>query len=242
MQKNTDFRRLPVTGRGNPITRKGVTQKAKLRAREPIGRSFGLIRGKFPSRKVGRMIHWESQIERDAVYLFEFSSGVTSYREQPLTTYYTLDGKTRRYTPDFELTLSTGEVVMIEVKPEEKLRDPDERRRLKRIQEHFASNGQSFRILTDREIRQLELLENLRMLMRHRGKPLSRFQWLRFAERLIGMQSISFVDAAELLGDITAVWMLIDERLLFCDLKHLVNHKTIFSTSSKGNSNEELFF
>lgn len=158
---------------------------ARLRAREPISRSFGMIRGKFPSRKMGRMIHWESQLERDAVFLFEFSPGVVMYREQPLTTHYMLDGKTRRYTPDFELTLSSGEVILIEIKPAEKLLDPDENRRFKRIHEHFANSAQPFRILTDREIRQSDaLLENLRLLMRHRREALSAFECRRFCRAL----------------------------------------------------------
>jgi len=127
------------------------------------------------------MIHWESQLERDAVYLFEFSSGVSAYREQPLTTHYPIDGKSRRYTPDFEITFCTGEVTLIEIKPEEKLLDPKEQRRFEHIHEHFARNAQPFRIMTDREIRQSEnLLENLRFLMRHRGEVLSAFACRRF--------------------------------------------------------------
>lgn len=180
MPRKNVTRRQPATGNGRSFARNNANSITKLRAREPIGRSYGLVRGKFPSRKAGRMIHWESQLERDAVFLFEFSPGVSTYREQPLTTYYTLDGKTRRYTPDFELTLNTGEVILIEIKPAEKLLEPTEGRRLARISEHFASNGQAFRILTDKEIRQEVLLNNLRLLLRHRHEPLTHFERRRF--------------------------------------------------------------
>ena len=58
------------------------------RARQPTRNFSGLFRGKFPSMKVNRMIHWESLLERDAIMLFEFSPGVASYREQPFSTYF----------------------------------------------------------------------------------------------------------------------------------------------------------
>lgn len=153
-----------------------ISGKAQLRAREPIGRSFGLVRGKFPSRKMDRMIHWESQLERDAVLLFEFSPGVTAYQEQPFTAHYTIDDKTRRYTPDFEITLTSGETVVIEIKPEQKLLEPVTKRKFEHILRYFDRRGQPFLLLTEANIRQAELLENLRLLVRHRGRPLSTFE------------------------------------------------------------------
>ena len=138
------------------------------------------------------MIHWESQLERDAVLLFEFSTGVLVYREQPLTTYYTLKGKTRRYTPDFELTLASGEVRLIEVKPAEKLLGSKEHLRFERITEHFIEQGRSFKILTDHEIRQSALLENLRLMMRHRGQILSPLARRRF-RRASGWHTRNFI-------------------------------------------------
>lgn len=67
MSENMMPRRRSVGEQGRSIARNMLSPRSKLRAREPIGRSFGLVRGKFPSRKMGRMIHWESQLERDAV-------------------------------------------------------------------------------------------------------------------------------------------------------------------------------
>lgn len=214
----------------------------KIRSREPVGRSFGSVRGKFPSQKMGRMIQWESQLERDAVHLFEFSPGVLAYREQPFKTHYTLAGRTRRYTPDFELILANEERLLIEVKPEEKLRDDEERRRFERIREHFFEHGRSFRILTDIQIRQPELLYNLRMMMRYRSKPLTQFQQLRFAERLTSRETISFDEVRILCGSCEAVWMLINEGLLICDLNVVVGIDTIFSTLAREGSYEDLLF
>lgn len=188
------------------------------------------------------MIHWESQLERDAVYLFEFSPGVVAFREQPLTTYYTLDGKTRRYTPDFEVILGAGEAVLIEIKPASKLLDPHESRRFRRIKEHFADHGRAFRLLTDREIQQPVLLENLRLLMRSRRTPPSPFERRCFVEQFLGLPAISFENASVLIGDVAAVWRLIAEGILSCDLSQHVNEKTLLGVVDTGDSNEKLFF
>lgn len=53
------------------------------RARKVISPSGGIVRGKFPSRKNGRMIHHEGLLELDAIYLFETSPEIARYREQP---------------------------------------------------------------------------------------------------------------------------------------------------------------
>ncbi|WP_343742424.1 TnsA endonuclease N-terminal domain-containing protein [Herbaspirillum huttiense] len=188
------------------------------------------------------MIHWESQLERDAVILFEFSKGVISYREQPLTTYYALDGMIRRYTPDFEITLFTGEVVLIEVKPSEKLLDPKERTRLRRIAEHFAETGSAYRILTEIELRTGDLLANLQMVFRYREAKLSPFERRKFSEQICVAEEMTFGEATALLGAKSLVWILIAEHLLFCDLRHPVTEKTVLFTGIREGCNEELYF
>jgi hypothetical protein len=87
------------------------------RAREVISPSGGIMRGKFPSRKNGRMVHHEGLLELDAIYLLEASPLVTGYREQPTTITYPDGDRVRRYTPDLEVTLDGGASVWIEVKP-----------------------------------------------------------------------------------------------------------------------------
>jgi hypothetical protein len=57
--------------------------------------------GKFPSIKMDAIIWWESQIERDYIYLLEIDPDVISYVGQPFKIFYTDLGKSRSYTPDF---------------------------------------------------------------------------------------------------------------------------------------------
>ncbi|WP_408283113.1 TnsA endonuclease N-terminal domain-containing protein [Paraburkholderia aspalathi] len=108
-------------------------------ARQVVRPTGGIFRGRFPSRKSGRSVAFESLIERDALLLFEFSRGVASCREQPYSIRYTFEGRSRKYTPDFELSLASGAVLLIEVKPEDKALAPDEGRRLRRIGSIFPS-------------------------------------------------------------------------------------------------------
>lgn len=56
--------------------------------RDVVNRSGRGFRGYFPSRKMKEMIGWESILERNAIYLFEFSPGVVCYYAQPELVYY----------------------------------------------------------------------------------------------------------------------------------------------------------
>ncbi len=237
MRKQSEMKIQPPSVRPNRDAGKPVSP----RVREPIGRSFGLVRGKFPSRKMGRMIHWESQLERDVVLLLEFSPGISAFREQPIRTYYSLDGNTRRYTPDFELTFHSGEIQFIEVKPLQKALDPAESHRLTTIREHFDKSGRAFRIITETEIRQTQLLENLRVLFRYRHAALDAFGRHRWRERFKEIDAISFDEAAVIIGGNIGVWNLIDQGILACDLRSAINGKTDLKVIKEGEKNAERY-
>lgn len=134
------------------------------RARTIVRPTGGIVRGKFPSRKNGRMVHHEGLLELDAIYLFEASPLIVRYREQPLTIRYADGARLRRYTPDFELLLQTGEVVLVEIKPERRLRAEDVRHTLDQIKEHMARSSVSFAVLTDQVIRCEPRLVNLKWI------------------------------------------------------------------------------
>lgn len=134
------------------------------RAREVVSPSGGIIRGKFPSRKNGRMVHHEGLLELDAIYLFETSPRIVRYREQPQSMQYPDGAKLHRYTPDFELVLVTGETVLIEVKPSRSLADDDVRHRLACVEAHLTRSATSFAILTEKDLREEPRQSSLRWL------------------------------------------------------------------------------
>lgn len=139
------------------------------RARTVITPSGGIVRGKFPSRKNGRMVHHEGLLELEAIYLFEACPNIVRYREQPITLHYPDGAKLRRYTPDFELVLSTGEIVFIEVKPISSLKHDDVRHKLDCVTEYMRRSETAFVILTDQVIRTEPRLSNLRWIY-HRAR------------------------------------------------------------------------
>lgn len=134
------------------------------RARQVISPSGGIMRGKFPSRKNGRMVHHEGLLELDAIYLFEASPLVASYREQPRTILFPDGARLRRYTPDFELTLSSGGRVLVEVKPRRSLQDAEVRHKLEKVAAHLRRSEQPFVILTDEALRNEPRQANVRRL------------------------------------------------------------------------------
>ncbi|MGZ0077503.1 TnsA endonuclease N-terminal domain-containing protein [Methylomonas sp. YC3] len=139
------------------------------RARNFITPSGGIVRGKFPSRKNGRMVHHEGLVELAAIYLFEASPNIVRYREQPITLHYPDGAKLRRYTPDFEVVLATGEIVLIEVKPVSSLQHAKVKHKLDCVAEHMRRSEKTFVILTDQVIRQEPRLSNLRWVY-HRAR------------------------------------------------------------------------
>lgn len=110
------------------------------------------------------MIHHEGLLELDAIYLFETSPLIVRFREQPITIQYPDGKRLRRYTPDFELVLATGEVVLVEIKPASRLASTDIRRTFDCIEEHMQHSSVRFAILTDLVLRQEPRLTNLKWI------------------------------------------------------------------------------
>lgn len=135
-----------------------------MKARKVVTRSGRKFKGLFPSKKLLRMVEWESLLERDAILLFEFSPGVVSYQEQPAEILYEMDGVIRRYYPDFEVILKTGEILHFEIKPAIKLKDIAMVKKYEAIIEKYECEGGNFSLLLDNRIRVEPRLTNLKRL------------------------------------------------------------------------------
>lgn len=138
--------------------------------RKVVRRSGKNFRGYFPSRRLGRLVGWESLHERDAIRLVEYDPTVASYEEQPSEEiYYEVSGKARRYYPDLRVHYRNGRVVDIEVKPRQKLEDPRIEAKFKRIQKRYKELGRRFEIWTEREIRAEPRFSEVARI--HRARP-----------------------------------------------------------------------
>jgi hypothetical protein len=189
-----------------------------MTSRKVVTRSGRNYRGNFPSKKLNRMVEWESLLERDAILHFEFSSGVVDYQEQPEVIHFEQDGETRRYYPDFALTLKNDEVIHFEIKPVSKLHSSRVVERLKAITQRYKSHSAHFRILTDQYLRQQPRLTNLRRLASVVHLHLEDNQATQFVRELINCgQRATVTQLAEKIGMVN-VLRLIAHHYLHCDL------------------------
>lgn len=138
-----------------------------MRVRKVVTRSGKRFRGKSPSAKLGRMVHWESLLERDAILHLEYHPLVISYQEQPsVEVYYDAVGAAHRYVPDFLVVFSDGAELCIEVKPSRQLKKQEIRNKLGAVAVRFEELGREFRVWTEDLIRREPLFSNLKALKR----------------------------------------------------------------------------
>nr|WP_226816672.1 TnsA endonuclease N-terminal domain-containing protein [Advenella sp. FME57] len=90
------------------------------------------------------------------------SPNIIVYREQPLKIQYADGDRLRRYTPDFKVTLKTGEIVLVEIKHSAFLARAEIRHKYRQISAHMQRIAQAYCIVTDTTIRQEPRLSSLR--------------------------------------------------------------------------------
>lgn len=122
--------------------------------------------GRFPSTKMGRMIAFESLLERDFIYLLDYDPDVEWFEEQPLSIEYMLETKLLHYTPDFHV-LECGWHVLVECKPEQFAETEENRRKFAVAQEWCEKRGWEFRVITDQQVRSGFRLQNVKLLAQY---------------------------------------------------------------------------
>lgn len=124
--------------------------------------------GIYPSKKMQRNIQFESLLERDYIFLLEYDYDIQEYREQPVTIEYKFNNRIYKYTPDFEIIMNNGQKRLVEVKPYEKLKQilNDKKKRLKYDAAYTfcQKEGFEFIIVTDKDIWEGNLLNNIKYL------------------------------------------------------------------------------
>jgi hypothetical protein len=150
--------------------------------------------GKFPSQKTGKTVWWESQIERDLIYLLEFDSDVIAYREQPIGISYELNGKRHIYTPDFLVQRRNGQQI-IEVKPESEANKSENVELFNCIRPICQEAGYRFIVVTDLKIRKQPLLNNIKLLWRYSRTPLEPRHFIYCYEMLLAENHTRLADA-----------------------------------------------
>jgi hypothetical protein len=209
-----------------------------------IGRSHSALRAVHPSVKSGQLVHLESALERDFCCLLEFGPDILKYVEQPVTIVYNLEGKSRRYTPDFLIIYEGGRPsVLAEVKYRVDLRDnwAELKPKFRAAQQYAAAKGWEFRLYTELEI-QTAYLQNVKLLLRFKDPFLPvRLEWRHLL--LEKMSQLSTSTPAELVRTafgneergaeiLPVLWHLVSRRLIGSDLSQsLTMQSKIWSTN-----------
>lgn len=128
-------------------------ERKTMLSRKVVTRSGRGFRGHFPSKKLNRLVQFESLLERDAIAMFERMDTVLWYREQPVLIWYHDGFEPRKYYPDFELEISNGDLVHTEIKPSVQLNSKKLSRKFGAIREHYTKRPEHFLILTEVQIR-----------------------------------------------------------------------------------------
>lgn len=204
--------------------------------RNVVKRTSRNFHGWVQSIKMGRSMGYESLLEESAIYHFEFCSQIASYQEQPEMTEFWIKGKRQIYFPDFELEMTDGELVYVEVKPETKLKNPVLKERLEHIAEHYRQRGHRFVILTDKQLKQEPLLGNLKQLIYHHRWKHNHHELRAAMEALTLLPAQTVEGAKVVLGNEQDVYRLLATGLYVCDLTRPIEGSTVIEKATKENS------
>ena len=191
-----------------------------MRSRTVITRSGRHFRGKFPSKKLGCTVHWESLIERDAILLFEYHPLVLRYQEQPIKElYYNHRGEQRTCYPDFLLHFVGGAELLVEVKSHSHLARASVRATLDDIAVHFERQSRAYRVLTELDVRRQPLHGNLRHLHEAQQASCASEDAQSMADGLDSSARYPLSDLIAMLGGKAAVLNLVATGVLRMDLE-----------------------
>jgi hypothetical protein len=90
-------------------------------------------------------------------------------KRQPLGYYYEFEGREYPYTPDFRVVDQHGSASFIEVKPSDKVADPDFLNRFPFKQQKALALSSPLKLITEKQIRIDPILGNLKLLHRYSG-------------------------------------------------------------------------
>lgn len=213
-----------------------------MKVRKVVTRSGRGFRAYVPSYKLKRMVEAESVLESDVIPIFEFSRGVVSFQEQPELILYELEGKVKRYYPDFEVLLRSGEIIHFEVKPQSQLKSPELLKKLTAIRHHYESMGRDFRLITDDHVRKQPLLGNLKHLRRYQFVD-RRFDWFR--SQVINTLGNTYVYSIKSLGKMYGlenIVALISRGEIVCDLNKTFLDESNLVRLPTGEDDDSLLF
>lgn len=195
-------------------------------------RSFPSYRGQrnFPgwywSSTMGRLVGFESWVERDHLVALDFDRSVTGIVSQPFWLRWPGEGKSRQHAPDFLVRLDDGAVLVLDSRPLELIEDVD--------REAFAITDQACGLLGWR----YAVWDRLDPVLVANQRWLAGYRHPRcFDAQVAGRLLTAFekprplMDGAEVAGDplgtLPVLYHLLWRRELVTDLSLVLSHRTI---------------
>ena len=221
---------------GISILKRNLAENNIQRARNPVTPSRMTVRGQFPSKKMQRMVAWESQLERRACYLFEFTPEIVSFREQPERFHIPFKNKIKRYTPDFEVVNKLGEVSYWEIKPLRKLLELKDYFNF--MSAYFLKRGLGFFVLTEEELMNPFREKNLTLLRQYQTVVLTNEMLLVLRDFYLkrDYRPLKIEVLEELFGK-NIIYSALGNDYLSCDLnQEIVADTPVFLNLSKGDT------
>jgi len=197
-------------------------------SKRKIPKNYRNITGKIGSNKaLHGFVSFESKLERDFYFLFDYLPQIKSFDDQPLTIEYEFQGKDRSYTPDFLLMLNDGSHILGEVKYcSELLEKFDEFEHKFRAAIEFCNQKKNwtFRIFTERcpYMQNENLFWNIRYLLDYEYIDAQQYKRIYAAfipfNRLDELLAKITIDSSEYLDIVSTLWALVRHRKIKVDL------------------------
>lgn len=192
--------------------------------------------GKFPSLKMKTTVWWESQLERDFIYLLEIDPGVLTYSSQPFKLKYISDGNKRIYTPDF-LVERKDKKQIVEVKPHRKAFSEKYQNIFRNVGPLLQNSGFQFLVVTERMIRVEPMLSNIKILYKYSRIKADYFQlssiekYLKAEEKAEVSRILNDLSPSDITGG--HLYSLIYHGFLKADLMIPISQKSTVSLGMK---------
>jgi hypothetical protein len=148
----------------------------QIRSRKVVSRSNVRSAGKYPSWKMGRMLHWESSNELNAFRLLDCNPDVTSFTEQPCKVVYVMDGVERVHYPDVLLE-TTGGKEFWEVKLRSKALDPEVLARAAFLSSALPRWGYVYRTVFGEDLARQPRLNNANLILGFGKRAVTDREW-----------------------------------------------------------------
>ena len=207
------------------------------RARKVVRRSNYRMTGKHPSPLNGRMIHWESQYEKEAFQLMEASPFVSAYREQPaIFKYHNGDDVILTHFPDILVTLTNGVQVFVEVKPDRAKSDQQLLDREKLIKQLLVTLGYGYIQIYPNQLEDFQYLKNAQYMLWQTKAPTPYSIKLLVQKFMNKKKKIKLGLLINHLNSLNArswVFFLIMEGYITCDLSEKLVSSTFIMLNNK---------